>query len=463
MKLRTTPLLLILICVPLVVFWLVGSNRSTTQENLTAVDAANALGIDLLHQTAQSGPNSLFSPYSIQMALAMTCAGADGQTRDEMVRVLHYAKDEDRMIHSFACLQTNVNGIMSRDLAFAQHNIEQYKSFINNNTKPGADGEKYRAARLSSLNSLTNNVLTLTTVNRLYGQSGYAIRPAYLKLLEDNWGASFESVDFIHNAPNITTQINSWVQDQTHGHIQNLIPARALDEYSRLVLVNAIYLKAPWLNSFSRELTQPGPFHLSDGTVIQVPTMSQPPDENFLVGYAKRGSHWNFLRRSYTVLALPYNCPELQFVILMPDQCNELPALETCLTPEILADCTNLPSREVDLSLPKFKLEPPALSLVEALRSLGLQSAFEQNANFNRTALLRPGEGLYISGIFHKTVLQLDEAGTEASAGTGTVRGTYGTDTNIPVQVHIDRPFLFMIQHRTTGACLFLGRVRDPR
>jgi len=136
--------------------------------------------------------------------------------------------------------------------------------------------------RLSELQpSLTNSLLTLTTVNRLYGQRGYDFRPEYLKLLEDNWQASFESVDFIHHASSIITQINSWVQNQTHDRIKSLIPAGALDEYSRLVVLNAIYLKAPWLNSFSAEYTRPGHFHLSDGAVIQVPTMSQSNPENF--------------------------------------------------------------------------------------------------------------------------------------------------------------------------------------
>lgn len=454
MKLSIFLLLLVLAGRPVLAF----------QTTSGAANAVNALGIDLLHQTAQPGANALLSPYSIQLALVMTCAGADGQTRDEMVRVLHYPKDEDQLNRSFADLQTDVNGIMSRDSARAQRDFEQYKKQINYNAELlGADGEKYRSTRLSYLNSLTNSVLTLTTVNRLYGQSGYDIRPAYLKLLEDNWQASFGSVDFVHNASGITAQINSWVGDQTHGRIQDMIPPGALDWLTRLVVVNAIYLKAPWLHTFSDERTRPGPFHLSDGTVIQVPTMSEPPEETFMMGYAKRGSHWGFLGRSYTILAIPYKCPELQFVILMPDRCNGLPAFEASLTPEILAGCTNLPSREVDLSLPKFKVEPPALSLVKALQALGMENAFGTNANFNRTAVFRPGEGLYISGIFHKTFLQLDEEGTEASAGTGLVRGTYGSDTNIPVQVRIDRPFLFMIQQKTTGACLFLGHINDPR
>ena len=402
-----------------------------------AVNAVNALGIDLLHQTARPGANALLSPYSIQLAMVMTCAGADGQTRDEMIRVLHYPKDEEQMNRSFADLQASVNGIMGRDSVTAQQDFEKYKEYIDNNAPPGPDGEKYRSLYLPYLNNITNSVLTLTTVNRLYGQSGYDIRPAHLKLLKDNWQASFESVDFEHNPSGITKQINSWLRDQTHGRIQNLIPASTLDEYTRLVLVNAIYLKAPWLQSFSDERTQPAAFHLSDGTVIQVPTMFQPPRDSFMMGYAQRGGYWGLLGSSYTILAIPYNCPELQFVILMPDRGNGLPALEAGLTPEILAGCTNLPSREVDLSLPKFKVEPPALSLVEALRALGIKSAFEKDANFNRTAVLRPGEGLYISDIFHKTFLQLDETGTEASAGTVVKAATFGPADRGPLAASV--------------------------
>jgi len=445
-------LLLALVLVPLVVVQL----ASAGQTNPVAVNAVNALGIDLLHQTAQPGVNALLSPYSIQLALVMTCAGADGQTRDEMVRVLHYPKDEDWLNHSFAALQTNVNGIMSRDFLSTQKEFEIFTNFVINNWRKETIDQALAEQRLG----FTNNLLTLTTVNRLYGQNGYDFRPAYLKLLADNWQAPFEPVDF-HNAPAVTAQINSWVQDQTHDRIKNLIPADALNENSRLVLVNAIYLKARWLHSFSAEITKPGAFHLSDGTVLQVPTMSQPHTENVFIGYARRG---DLLSSSYTIIALPYKCPELQFVILLPDQFSGLPALEARLTPELLTDCTNLPLREADLSLPKFKIEPPPLSLVEGLQTLGMKSAFIKGiANFNRTALPRSGEPLYISGIFHQTFLQLDESGTEAAAGSGTARGTYGTDTNVPVQVKIDRPFLFMIQHQPTGACLFLGRVTDPR
>jgi len=469
MKRRILPLLLVLVLVgvTLVIVRLALFKRAlpAAHAGSVAVDAINTLGIDLLRQTAPPGSNALLSPYSIQLALGMTCAGADGQTREEMIRALHYPKDEDQLKHSFAALLTNVNGIMSRESARAQQSFQSYSNSLtamDRRIPPMAKGEMSRW--LSQIQfQLTNRLLTLATVNRLYGQSGYEIRPAYLKSLEDNWQSSFESVDFVHHASGLTAQINSWVQNQTHDHIKRLIPADALDDSSRLVLVNAIYLKAPWMHSFSTMLTQPKPFLLSDGAVVQVPTMFQFHAEDSFVGYARRGGDLAFLPRGYTVVALPYYCPELQFVILMPDKCDDLPALEASLTPELLADCANLPQREADLSLPKFNLEPPTLSLVEPLRSLGMKSAFEKNANFSRTLLPTSEPGLHVSGIFQQTFLHLDEAGTEASAGTALMDAVLGVDTNIPVHVHIDRPFLFMIQHRPTGACLFLGRITDPR
>ena len=474
MKLRIRLLLLGVICVALVVLWLAVASQSVNMaaSRSTAVNAVNALGIDLLRQTAPSSSNALLSPYSVQLVMAMTCAGADGQTRDEMMRALHYPQDENQLNRSFAELTANVNGIMSRDLTRAQLDFEMRTNCLISNMRLERNGNVFVAEENQRIDEylaelklhFTDSLLSLKIVNRIYGQGGYHFRPAYLKMLADNWQAPLETVDFEHSASGVTAQINSWVEDQTHGRIHDLIPAGALDQYSRLVAVNAIYLKAPWLHSFSAERTQPGPFHLSDGTVIQVPIMSQPHEENFLLGYARRSGTFGFPRHRYTVIAIPYQCPELQFVILMPDRNNDLPALEAALTPELLTTCTNLPGREMDLSLPKFKLEAPTLSLIPALQSLGMKRAFEcTNADFGRTADMSREQPLYLTGVYHKTFLQLDEAGTEASAGMGSARGTYGMDTNVPVQIQIDRPFLFMIQHQPTGACLFLGRVTDPR
>ena len=409
---------------------LTGWSAVSVQADAIAVNAINALGLDLLRQTAPANGNSLLSPYSIQLAMAMTCAGADGDTRAEMARVLHYPADESQVDHSFAALQGELAGIMERQAA------------------QSVSMEKY---------GVTNQPLTLTTANRLFGQTGYEFRPAFLDLLKDTYLAPFELVDFVQDAPGVTTRINDWVVQQTRDRIKDLIPADALNSTTRLVLVNAIYLKAPWENPFEPSATQPGPFQVPGAAAARVPTMFI----NESLGYAQRSG--------YRVVVIPYAGQDLQFVILLPDAPDGLAALKASLTPEKLAADADLPRQSVNLYLPKFKLEPPVLSLSQALQSLGMTTAFNHptgSANFDRMAPRRPDDYLYISDIFHKTFLKLDESGTEAAAATAVVMARFmGMPMHPaqPVEFRVDHPFLFAIQERASGACLFLGQVTDPR
>ena len=153
---------------------------------------------------------------------------------------------------------------------------------------------------------------------------------------------------------------------------------------------------------------------------------------------------------------------------MLPDTGDGLPTLEAKLTPEILQSCSKLDTRELELYLPKFKLDPPLFKLGKVLRSLGMTRAFDEpkgTANFDRMALRKPDDYLRISEVFHKTFLALDESGTEAAAATvaSAACADVGGDPPKPIEVRVDRPFLFAIQHRPSGACLFMGRVTDPR
>ena len=405
------------------------SSAGSVPADSMAVNAINALGLDLLRQTAPAEGNALLSPYSIQLAMAMTCGGADGETRAEMVRVLHYPPDESLVDHSFAALQANLAGIMERQAA-QSISLQKY--------------------------GVTNQPLTLTTANRLFGQAGYQFRPAFLDLLKDTYLAPFEPVDFVQDAAGVTTRINAWVEQQTRDRIKFLIPRDALDRNTRLVLVNAIYLKAPWQKPFEATVTQPRPFQVPRVSAASVPTMFI----NEPLGYAQQ--------RGYRVVLIPYAGSDLQFVILLPDAPDGLAALKASLTPAMITNCADLPRQSLDLYLPKFKLEPPVLSLSQALQSLGMTTAFNHprgSANFDRMAPRRPDDYLYISDIFHKTFLKLDESGTEAAAATAVVmmRAMAIMRPEPPVEVHVDHPFLFAIQDRASGACLFLGQVADPR
>jgi serpin B len=395
-----------------------------------AAKATNELGVDLHRQLAAGDGNLCISPYSINSALAMTFAGADGETRSEMARVLHFPDGGD-VPASFLALQNSLEQMSAKT-----------GELVKESKKFGGPSEP----------------ITLNIANRLFAQKGYSFREAFLSLIKQNFGGAFEPLDFVANPAAATQRINKWVADQTHDRIRDLIPSGALDKTTRLVLANALYLKAPWASEFSQSATQPEPFFVHGGAPVDVPMMRK-TDKNF--GYARR--------EGFTVVSLPYAGNDLQLIVLLPDDINGLRALESKLSADLLASCAKLQKRDVDLYLPKFKLEPPTITLAKQFEALGMKTAFDQpkgSANFDKIAPRTPDDYLYISQIFHKTFIAVDEKGTEAAAATA-VAMLAGTALRSPppppIEVKVDRPFLYAVQHVPSGVCLFLGRVTDPR
>ena len=400
-----------------------------TESDLAAT-STNQLGVDLHRQLATGDENLCVSPYSIESALAMTFAGADGQTRTEMARVLHFPGDGGAVPASFAALQHSLEEMSAKTVEL----VKESKKF-------GGPSEP----------------ITLNIANRLFAQKGYDFRNAFLSLVKQDYRAAFEPLDFVADASGATQHINKWVADQTRNRIRDLIPAGALDETTRLVLANALYLKAPWADPFSENVTHPEPFHVHGSAAVDVPTMRK-RDERF--GYAKR--------EGYSAVSLPYAGNDLQFLVLLPEDVNGLRAFESKLSAEMLVQCAKLEERDVDLRLPKFKIEPPTITLAEKLEALGMKTAFNQptgSANFDRMASRKPDDYLYISQVFHKTFIAVDEKGTEAAAATAVamMAATALRERPPPIEVKVDRPFLYAIQHVPSGICLFLGRVTDPR
>jgi len=385
----------------------------------SAASATNQLAVDLHRRLATADTNLCLSPYSIQSALAMTFAGAEGATRKEMERVLHFTGGDQKTHASFAALHRALQEL----------------------------GKNTGGAR---------EPITIAIANRLFAQTGYDFRASFRELAQKFYGAPFEQLDFEKNPERERHRINKWVAAETRERIRDLIPPDGVNEATRLILANAIYLKAPWAEPFSDAATKVAPFHVRGGAVVDVPTMRKV--ESF--GYRQADD--------FIAVTLPYEGNELQFVVLLPDQPNDLRRLESKLTAETLAQCAKLERRDVDLSLPKFRLEPPTIALAEALKTLGMKSAFDQprgSANFDRIAPRKPNDYLYLSNVFHKTFIAVDEKGTEAAAATAAVvmRATAMRQTTPPIEVKVDRPFLYAIQHVPSGACLFLGRVTDPR
>jgi serpin B len=229
-------------------FLLVATSALAADSN-TAATAINALGLDLLPKVGRSNDNVLLSPYSIQSTLAMTYAGADGATRTEMMRVLHFPQDDAELNRSFAAVRSALDDLAARS------------------AKQAAESRRY---------GMTNDPIALVTANRLFGQAGFDFRAPFLAVLKDSYGAPLASLDFRKDATGAAKQINDWVATQTRERIRNLIPAGALNDMTRLVLVNAVYLKAPWLHEFDAGNTKPRPFHIGGGKVENVPTMLNP-------------------------------------------------------------------------------------------------------------------------------------------------------------------------------------------
>ena len=405
---------------------LVASIQAAKPES--AVRAVNALGLDLQRQLREMPGNLCLSPYSIQSALAMTHAGASGTTREEMTRLLHYAEAD--MGPAFAALAAALEATRQA----SEKIVEQSRGH-------GGPSEP----------------LQWSVANRLYGQEDYDFRSAFLDQVQRDFGAPLETVDFIRHAPKAVRQINAWVGERTRGRIRDLIPDNGLTSDTRLVLVNALHFKAAWADEFATSATSDQSFYLPRGETVAVPTMQCQERLGYVSG------------KEYEAVTVPFVGKGIHLLLIVPRRRDGLAAVEAELTPEKLADLARAENREVVLFLPKFRLEPPTLDLADVLKSLGLKQAFDEprgSANFDAMAPRKPEDYLCISKVFHKTFLAVDERGAEAAAATAVamMRATaFMPEPVKPVEVRADHPFLFALQHAGTGACLFLGRLNDPR
>lgn len=386
-----------------------------------AVSAVNALGLELLRAQGAGQGNKLLSPYSIQSVLAMAYAGADGRTRAEMTKALHFPAEEK----------------------------ELHRAFLDLRRQLANEGERVPVYALES-----PRPFQMAVANQLFVQTGYNFKPSFVSLLATNYGASFAPMDFLHNAGRAGREINNWVSEQTHNRIKNVIGDGALSAETRLVLVNAIYFKARWQEEFTKQKTTREPFHIRGGETKPVPTMVQ--EERY--GYMKYPG--------YQVATIPYNFCGIQFVVVLPDKTNGLSEVEKELTPDLFASWKNLTNRLLDLHLPKFKMESSTMDVSTPLKDFGMTSAFDRDrANFDRMALPQSDGRLYVSAVLHNTFINVDEEGTEAAGATAFIVNAatlIGAEKPRPIVFKVDRPFVFAIQDKQTGVCLFLGRVSEP-
>jgi serpin B len=353
----------------------------------------------------------LLSPHSISTALAMTYAGARGETQSEMKSALHFDLPDDSLHPAFDWL----------DLALASRG----------QGAKGKDGQPFR----------------LQVLNSIWGQKGAPFQQPFLDTLAVNYDAGLNVVDFVTQADAARAKINGWVEEKTEKRIKDLVPEKKLTADTRLVLVNAVYFNAGWLEKFAPEATAPAPFTKLDGSTVQVSMMRSNTTSR---SYMKRDG--------FEAVAIPYEGSELAMLVIAPDK-GSFPAFEAGLTgAKVLDVLAGLEPKEVILSFPKLKLEG-SFELKQPLMDLGMKRAFGGEADFSGILATEP---LAIEAVLHKTFMALDENGTEAAAATAVIAGRLSAPADPPVEMKVDRPFITAIVDGQTKTLVFLGRVLEP-
>jgi serpin B len=369
----------------------------------TVVRGNNAFALDLYARLRQTEGPLFCSPYSISTALAMTGAGARGETAAQMDKVLHFSLDPGRLHPAFGELIREINGRgLPRD---------------------------YR----------------LNVAQALWGDTFLPVRPEFRTLIRADYGARLRPAPFHDRPEEARRQINRWVGEQTNDRIKELLHKGDIDRTTGMVLVNAIYFKAAWDKPFTKAATADEDFEAA-GKKVKAATMHQTASFNYAEG------------EGFQALELPYEGGELSMVVLLPREKDGLGKLEQSLTAAKLDACIGkLAGRQVAVALPRFKVEA-RFDLSEGLPAMGMRLAFSPEADFSG---ISTAEKLFISKVLHQAFVDVNEEGTEAAAATAVVMARGGPPER-PVSFRADHPFLFLLRDNRTGSVLFLGRVTDP-
>ncbi len=279
----------------------------------------------------------------------------------------------------------------------------------------------------------------VAVANGLFVQEGVEVKQPFLEILAGQYGAGVQVVDF--GAGTAKAAIDAWVREQTAERIQKLFDQ--ISSRTRVVLANAVYLKADWQVPFVKEPLQEGPFTRADGSVVTA-TMMRRVDEG--MRYAE-GDGWQ-------AVEIPYAGDELAMWVIVPERDGSPAEL---LAPEVLAEVgSGMTDGVVELELPKWDFATD-LDLKPPMTALGMEVPFDLGADFSGMTDL----DLFIGQAIHRANITVDEWGTEAAAVTG-----LGFEESGPpepdIVVHADHPFAFVIRHTATGTPLFIGQVADP-
>jgi serpin B len=386
-------------------------NQTSDSNDTKSVVSGNTDFAITLYDKLKGDPNSktprtnlFFSPYSISTALSMVYGGARGETQKQMAEVLHFTLPEPNLYCAFGALQ---------------------KQLVQKDRSRG-----YR----------------LFLANALWLQKGEPFLKEFLDLAQSYFEAGLNQVDFVNETEQSRRKINNWVEEQTNNKIINLIPPGGVNTNTTMVLTNAIYFKGQWQKKFSWWKTKKADFSVSAEQKVKVPLMHLKEDFKY------------YEDENLQALELPYKGDEISMLVLLPKEIEGLPQIENSLTAESLDILlSKMVTREVDLYFPKFKIVWGTLALNNVLSALGMPDAFDPGkADFSG---INDTGGLWISDLFHKAFIEVNEKGTEAAAATAVVMAKA---VILYIEFRADHPFIFIIKDNRSGTILFMGRLSNP-
>ncbi|WP_367104047.1 serpin family protein [uncultured Psychrobacter sp.] len=380
-------------------------SASTTEGILQVVSANNQFAIDLYQQLNkqpnQSDKNVFFSPYSLSTAMAMLYAAAEAETRSQIGQTFHYPSP----------------------------------TILNPNS----------AALYNQFNQPNSNY-DLSTVNDLWLRQDLRPNQAYLDIVQRYYGGQVTNLNFMNNPEPSRQTINKKIAQHTNQLIPELLPKNSIQPDTATVLTNAVYFKGDWKMPFEVQSTSTQPFYNQTGASANVEMM-------------QLQSYFDYTEDDQAqIVQLPYKGDDLSMLVVLPkskDKAAMQQLVQNLNASKIKQWSADLVGQEVNLHLPKFKLEE-GYDMKALLSNMGMARAFREEAEFN---LFDERPPIKIDDVYHKAVVIVDETGTEAAAATGIVAVVTSMPMNPPVVFKADHPFIFMIKDNKTDAILFLGQV----
>lgn len=378
-------------------------------QNYSIVDGMNLFAFEMYKEIAES-KNQVFSPFSISTALAMTYAGAEGNTKKEFIEVMHFQEDQQAFNSAF-------------------HQI------------------------ISDIESAQNKDLQLSIANALWPQSGYSFLEEYLQQMKSFYGVDVQSLDYKTDPEKARLIINKWVEEKTQDKIRNLLKEGVLSPLTRMVLTNAIYFKGNWKYEFNEDDTdKDGVFYLNKTEEVKAEMMN-----------ITKPAIKHMQNEDFSMLELPYSNDSLSMVFILPNEKDGIKKLEDKLSYDMYKQAYNqMQKRKVVISIPKFTMEFE-LDLVKKFEGMGMTDAFSGKADFSG---MTGKKDLQIDKVIHKAFIEVNESGTEAAAATAVIMIEKSSAVpNKPLLYYFiaDHPFLYLIKDNQNGAILFMGKLMLPK